>query len=263
VTVSADDPTTKLRGVFRTAGGVEINAEPPIVFDGGIVNAASLVGSDALAPGSFISIFGAKLATAAATNEALPLQSTLGVTTVTLGGVVLPLQYASDGQINAVVPYNVPLDTPQSMLIRRGTVLSVPEQVIVTSSQPGIFTREQAGSGQGMVVNRQFRVVDSANPAKPGEYISVFSTGLGEVTPASAAGQPAPAGPLAQTSAPVTARVGDIDAEVSFSGLAPGFTGLYQVNVRIPDAVSGGQSVPLVVSINGRTSPPVTIAVQR
>ncbi len=263
VTVSADDPTTKLRGIFRTAGGVEINSEPPVVFDGGIVNAASLVGSAPLAPGSFISIFGAKLATTPATKETLPLQSTLGVTTVTLGGVVLPLQHASDGQINAVVPYNLPLDIPQSMLIRRGTALSVPEQVIVTSSQPGIFTRDLAGAGQGMVVNREFHVVDSANPAKPGEYLAVFSTGLGEVTPAAAAGQPAPANPLAQTSAPVTAQIGGLDAEVSYAGLAPGFTGLYQVNVRVPDGAAAGEAVPLAVSINGRTSPPVTIAVQR
>lgn len=263
VTVSADDPTTKLRGIFRTSGGVEINSEPPVVFDGGIVNAASMAGSAPVAPGSFVSIFGSKLATTPATNEILPLQSTLGVTTVTLGGVVLPLQHASDGQINAVIPYNVPLNTPQSMLIRRGTALSVPEQVIVTSSQPGIFTRDQAGTGQGMVVNREFRVVDSSNPAKPGEYLAVFSTGLGDVTPASVAGQPAPSSPLAETSAPVTAKIGDLDAEVSYSGLAPGFTGLYQVNVRVPDAVPAGATVPLVISINGRTSPPVTIAVQR
>lgn len=263
VTVSADDPETKLRGIFRTAGGVEINSEPPVVFAGGVVNAASLVGSAPVAPGSFISIFGSKLATTPATEESLPLKPTLGVTTVTLGGVVLPLQHASDGQINAVVPYNLPLNTPQSMLIRRGTALSVPEQVIITSSQPGIFTRDQAGTGQGMVVNREFQIVDGVNPAKPGEYLAVFSTGLGEVTPASAAGQPAPANPLAQTSAPVTAQIGGIDAEVSFSGLAPGFTGLYQVNVRVPDTVPAGQAVPLVVTVNGWTSPPVMIAVQR
>jgi len=61
----------------------------------------------------------------------------------------------------------------------------------------------------------------------------------------------------------VTAKIGDLDAEVSYSGLAPGFTGLYQVNVRVPDAVPAGATVPLVISINGRTSPPVTIAVQR
>jgi len=61
---------------------------------------------------------------------------------------------------------------------------------------------------------------------------------------------------------PVTVTIGGVDAAVLFAGLAPGFAGLYQLNVVVPGGVSAGDAVPVVVSVAGQASPPVTLAVQ-
>jgi len=263
VTVTADNPATRLRGVYQTTGGVQANADPPIVASGGIVNAASYARREPLAPGMLISIFGSKLATTPVVAQSVPLDTTLGVTTVTLGGRPLPLSYAADGQVNAMVPYGVPLDTPQGLLIRRGTSLSVPEQVIVTSAQPGVFTRDASGKGNGVVYDAFFRFIDAANPAKPGDVVTLLGTGVGSVTPAVEAGMPAPDSPLSLADGQVTATVGGVPAEVTYAGLAPRLlSGVAQLNVRIPTGVTPGDQVQLTVSVAGRPSQTITIAVR-
>jgi uncharacterized protein (TIGR03437 family) len=64
------------------------------------------------------------------------------------------------------------------------------------------------------------------------------------------------------TANPVTVTIGGLDAAVQFAGLAPGFAGLYQLNVVVPGGVAAGDAVPVVVSVAGQASPPVTLAVQ-
>jgi uncharacterized protein (TIGR03437 family) len=53
-----------------------------------------------------------------------------------------------------------------------------------------------------------------------------------------------------------------VNAIVNFSGLAPGYVGLYQVNVQIPDTAPSGDAVPVILGIGGVTANTVTIAVQ-
>ena len=72
----------------------------------------------------------------------------------------------------------------------------------------------------------------------------------------------APASPLARAVIPVEVRIGDRPATIQFAGLAPGFVGLYQVNVEIPQGVAPGSSVPLVLIQNGVRSNTVTLGVQ-
>jgi uncharacterized protein (TIGR03437 family) len=261
ITVTAEN-RARLRGVYQTTGGVQANTNPPIVASGGIVNAASYATRTPLAPGTLISIFGARLATAEVRTNSLPLDTTLGVTSVTLGGRLLPLLYAANGQINAMVPYGLELDTQQSLLIRRGTSLSVPEPVVVAAAQPGIFAKDFTGRGQGVVVDSQYRYVETGNPARPGDVVTIFLTGLGSVRPGVEAGQPAPVSPLAETEVRPVVTVGGVSAEILYSGLAPGFTGLYQLNVRVPAGIAASDRVPVIVEGGGRASQAVTIAVQ-
>jgi len=61
---------------------------------------------------------------------------------------------------------------------------------------------------------------------------------------------------------PASVTIGGVPATVSFAGLAPGFVGLYQVNVEVPEAAPSGSSVPVVLSIGGAASNTVTIAVE-
>ena len=59
-----------------------------------------------------------------------------------------------------------------------------------------------------------------------------------------------------------TVTIGGLAATVSYSGFAPGFVGLYQVNVKVPTGVATGNAVSLVIALNGVVSNTVTIAIQ-
>jgi len=61
---------------------------------------------------------------------------------------------------------------------------------------------------------------------------------------------------------PVKVRIGGQDSAVSFSGLTPGYAGLYQINAVVPAGIAAGNSVPVIVEVDGQTSPPVTMAVR-
>jgi uncharacterized protein (TIGR03437 family) len=99
-------------------------------------------------------------------------------------------------------------------------------------------------------------------PAVRGEFISIYSTGLGAVTNQPGTGMAARADLLSMTIATPTVSIGGADALVVFSGLAPGAMGLYQVNVQVPQGASVGDAVRLTLSVGGVASNSVTIAVQ-
>jgi uncharacterized protein (TIGR03437 family) len=106
------------------------------------------------------------------------------------------------------------------------------------------------------------RLADAVRPAKPGEVVVIYATGLGPVNPAVAAGEPAPPEPLSRTVNPVTVTIQGFRAQVLFSGLAPGYAGLYQLNVRVPDEVTPDGSAVVVINVGEQSSsPPVTMAV--
>src|SRR5260370_13991770 len=108
---------------------------------------------------------------------------------------------------------------------------------------PRLFSNIQQGTGQGSI-----RIANSATIAAPagsissadartakiGEFIEVYGTGFGAVTPTVGSGAAAPSSPLSQTTRRVTATVGGLDANVIFSGLAPGAARLSQIDVQIP-----------------------------
>jgi len=75
-------------------------------------------------------------------------------------------------------------------------------------------------------------------------------------------GQTASTTKLSPTIDPVTVTIGASPTTAQFAGLTPGFVGLYQVNVRVPDDVQNGASVPVSISISGRESNTVTIAIE-
>lgn len=180
-----------------------------------------------------------------------------------IGAQELPLIFVSDGQINAVLPYDLAANTRQQVVVRRGTSYTTPVTVTLTLAEPGVFTRDSSGEGQGLVFDASFRFVDATNPAHAGEILVIYTTGLGEVVPPIPAGTPAPVDSLRPTASPVTVTIGGVNApQVLFAGLAPGFTGLYQVNVVVPEGVTPGADVPIIISAADRPGPPVTIAVR-
>ena len=252
-----------MRTSVVAAGGL------PVIFPGGVVDGASFTPGAPLAPGGIISVFGASLATATAAATRVPLDTVLGNASLNIGGRDAPLFYSSNGQINAQLPFDLEPNSRPSVVLktrRQGATqdtYAVPETIIVATVQPTIFTTNQQGTGQGAILDKDNKLVDASAPAQVGDAVQVFCTGLGATQPAVASGAPAPATPpWAQVTVPVTATVGGKAAAVQFAGLAPNFVGLYQANVQIPDGVTAGAAVPLVLYQNGIASNTVTLALR-
>jgi uncharacterized protein (TIGR03437 family) len=239
----------------------------PTVTAQGVVHAASAQGGVPIAPGGLITIYGQNLADGVGQSNGLPLPEQLNGTQVLLGNQRLPILYTNPGQLNVQVPYGVPVNTQYQLTVQRGDVLSVPQPLIVAQAQPGIFTVNQQGTGQGSIVRSDgVTLAQPGTPASIGETVVIYCTGLGTVTPTVPEGVPAPIPPpLSKTDNPVTVTIGGEVATVNFSGLTPGNPGLYQINAVVPSGIVTGDAVPVVISVAGQTSPidpPVTMAVK-
>ena len=234
----------------------------PVVTSQGVVQAASDQGGVPIAPGGLITIYGQNLSDNSGQGT-LPLPQQLNGTQALMGNQPLPILYTSTGQLNVQVPYGVPVNTTYQLSVQHGNSLSVPETLVVAAAQPGVFTLNQRGFGQGSIVKSDgVTLAQPGTPANIGETVVIYCTGLGSVTPKVPEGQPAPlVPPLSQTDNKVSVTIGGQPAAVSFSGLTPGYAGLYQINAVVPAGITTGDAVPVVISVAGQTSPPVTIAV--
>jgi uncharacterized protein (TIGR03437 family) len=250
-------------GIAERSVRVGRQGSAPIVRQGSLTHGATQRSDTPIAPGTLISIYGANLAEAQSSSRGAPLPTNLDGAEVLLGGEPLPLLFASPGQINAQVPYSLPTNTTHQIVVRRNGAVSVPEAFAVADAQPGIFTVNQQGVGQAVVLGPdQLNIADPAHPARRGQPIVIYCTGLGQVSERIQPGQSSPFNPLASTISQVAATVGGRSAQVLFSGLTPGFSGLYQVNAILASDTPVGDSIPVVITANGRTSEAVTIAVR-
>jgi uncharacterized protein (TIGR03437 family) len=187
----------------------------------------------------------------------------LNGTEVRLGNRPLPLLFTSDGQLNAQVPYDLPVDTQHQISVKRGDAIAVPETLQVAAAQPGIFTKAQSGTGQAAIVKQDgITLAEPATPAVRGEVVIIYCAGLGPVSPAVEAGRPAPSAPLSGVTNPVTVTIGGQQAQVLFAGLSPGFSGLYQINAFVPANAETGDAVEVTIESAGQKSRPVTIAIR-
>jgi uncharacterized protein (TIGR03437 family) len=241
---------------------------PPQVAAGGVLNGASFSLATPVAPGTLVSIFGSGFTDSAIAivAESLPWANQLGGTSVTIGGEPVPLYVVSAGQINGILPFDLPVNTSLPLVVIRNNAVSAPLEVSMVSSQPGVFTQSANGQGIGIVVvvHPDGSQVESGNgnSATAGDTLVIYCTGLGDVTPRAIAGTPAPASPLASAIDTVTLTIGGVNVPVAFAGPTPGFTGLYQVNATLPTAIAASQQAPLVLSQGGRASVAVTVPVQ-
>ena len=232
----------------------------PQVPEGSAVNGASFAHAPApVSPGSIISIFGTSLAPETQQATSLPLPTMLGNVTVRINEIAAPLFFVSPGQVNAQVPFAIS-GTSATVTVDNGTLPSASITLGIAPAVPGIFTLSQDGTGPGAVLHPDGSLITVTSPATVNGVVAIFCTGLGSVTPAVESGQPAPLFPAATTLPPPQVTIGGELAEVVFSGLAPGFAGLYQVNARVPAGLEAGAQ-PLVIT-SGLSSSSVTLAVE-
>jgi adhesin/invasin len=127
---------------------------------------------------------------------------------------------------------------------------SDPVTLDVLNTAPGVYTQSADGQGAVTAVNPDGSTNAPLNPVTKGRIVSIYASGLGAVTPSVGTGQMPPTSPLSLTNFLVTAVVDGMQAEVTWAGLAPGYPGVYQVNVRIPTGATSGAR-PLTLFAGG------------
>ena len=234
----------------------------PVIDTNGVTNAASFLVGRGLAPGSYITIRGQGLSEATRVASTLSLPVSLARVSVSFDApsarLSLPgrLHFVSSNQVNVQIPWEFQGLNSVQMKVSIGegpndssAVYSVP----LADYSPGIFEFDDAASGRRLaaVLDQNFQVITGSNPAIRGRSIQIYANGLGPVDNRPASGEPSPsAEPLARTRVLPTVTIGGIRADVSFSGLAPGIVGLYQVNVVVPSNTPTGLQ-PIVITANG------------
>ncbi len=223
---------------------------------GGVVNAATFQVGQGLAPGSYISIFGADLSDTSLAETTTSLPVSLGQVSVSFdgGGKSLPghLHFISPKQVNVQIPWEYQGQSSVTMKVSLYGYLSGPTYTVpLATYSPGVFAVTDDATGAA---------ITATNPAKRAGVIVIYANGLGPVDTPQSSGDPAPPLKLVGTLAPPTVSIGGSAATVNFSGLAPGFVGLYQVNVAVPpDAPTGTQTLKLTI---GGVSVSVNLTVQ-
>jgi uncharacterized protein (TIGR03437 family) len=255
--------TAKAAGYSNVFSGA-IRAQPTISA-GGVVDAAAF--KTPIAPGSYISIFGANLSeytdsvTSALAPYALPL--TLDGVTVSFdvpsAKLSVPgyLTYVSPGQVNLQVPWELQGQTSAQVKVTLygysyGNVVTVP----LADTAPAFLEN----SGIAVALDQNNAIVTAANPVKRGQVVTLYMNGLGPVNGGPASGEFASSTVLTHTKVDPAVTIGGQPATILFSGLAPTYPGLYQVNAIVPAGISAG-TVPISLSIGGATTKASTLPV--
>ena len=189
-----------------------------------VLPSAAAVFPLAVAPGEIVAIYGSNLASS----------------DVTIGGAAAVIDYDGASQINAIVPDSVQGLVPVTVSNSGG---SHTVNVLIQPAVPAIYTQDQSGTGAAAALNGVTNVlVTSLAPLHPGDYVSLYLTGLGSEQP--------------------TVTVGAEPCAVTYAGVAPGFPGLNQINCQIASTVAASSTAPVLVTVGGRASNQVTLAIE-
>ena len=263
-------PTAGFQDFEARAGGLTVpffnaaRAKPRI---NGIVNGAGFTAGQPVAPGSLISIFGANLDEFPGLAGRLPLPIAFKHVSVSFdfpeAGVSVPaaVSFASPGQLNVQVPWEMAGFNFALVKVRIEDSVSDVFTLDLSDYAPGVFEFDLSGTLRGAITHSDGSLVSPSNPASPGETVIVYTTGVGPVDNPQATGYAAPSDRFVRTvNTPVVTIAGQTGA-VFFSGLSPGFVGLYQINVTLPTSLPSGTQ-QLVVTSNGIASNAVNIAIR-
>ena len=220
-------------------------------------NAANFFGN--FAPGMLATIFSfptSPFGSHSASFSAAPISKVLGDIQVTVGGTPAPLMLVSPSQINFQVPRGTPANVLQEIQVAQVSTGQILASWLfqIDPEAPGLFTVDGSGSGQIAAVNADGSLNNGGNPAKAGSVVTMYATGQGFIRGMPADGQAAQ-GLIETSQTPqVFINSGYVSpGSVLYSGLAPGFAGLWQINVRIPSDVPPG-AVIVFISYGGVNS---------
>ena len=246
-----------------TASGLSIvpidtpsNDNRPVISRNGVVNLGSY--QPVISPNGLISIFGSNLGREEAASTT-PLPNSLGGVCVTLNNSPIPLFYASPGQINAQIPPDIAVNRyPLVVRSFENKLSSTATQVTLTKYSPAVLVDS---NGQVAIFHSDSgRPVNKQHPTSRDQRLTLYAVGLGPVSgPKLTAGVPAPDSPLAETDGVKVyfddPTIRESEIAVEFSGLVPGYVGLYQINLYVPWYRRRGEALPVTVKIGGVSSP--------
>lgn len=236
--VAFQGPTLSGSGVFLSPVGV-VNAGSSAPF------------TSFVSPGEFLTLYGSGLAST--TNSAtIPFPKNLSGVQVLINQVQAPIYYVSPTQISVIVPYDtVPGSVAEIQVINNGANSNVVTQFTGMTSA-GVFTNNPVGGiGYAAAERPDGSVISEANPALIGETEAVYLAGMGAVSPSVGDGTAAPGVTAGSTLANTTTTpaiyiydtAGNVGTPtITFSGLAPGFAGLYQIDFTIPTGLASGDA---------------------
>ena len=237
----------------------------PSVGGGGVVSAGNFGAFPAIAPGSWIEIYGTNLSSDTRSWGAGDFQgnnapTSLDGTSVSIGGQAAFVDYISGGQVNAQVPSGVATGT-ETLTVKTPSGTSTSYSVTVNSTEPGMLAPPGFNIGGTQYLVAQF--TDGTYVLPPGaiagvnsrrakggvDTIVIYGIGFGPVNPNVPAGQIVPTPPPSLMVAPQI-LFGSTPATVVFAGLASGYVGLYQFNVAVP-SITASDKVPVTFTLGG------------
>ncbi len=286
--------------VVLSIGGQSSNSVTLTLFGiSAITNGASFINTGTAAPEEMISLFANGLGSMNQFTGIFPSTTAQGVS-VTINGVPAPIfaLAATGSQINLIVPSETPTTGTVQVQLTTSTGVSLDFPLIMSAAMPGMFLIGDPSNPSAQIATAQFAntvwlvvptstakalqlpqncTTSMANPlsycgqpAAPGDYLVLYATGLGEVTPngdpngtplATGVIAPVSGSPLYETTAAPTVQLGGMPVKVLFAGVAPGTAGEYQIDFQVPTGVPEGDAVPITVSMPGSNTATATLAV--
>lgn len=249
ISVTASAPNLA-SATTQIAGQVTPNAAP-VLAPNGTLNAFAIAAEPGapFAPGTIIQIYGSNLASQAAAAGAVPLPTSLNQTAVIIGGMTAPLYYASPGQINAQIPFELTAGSPYQLIVNANGALSTPYSIQLVPDAPAIA---QFAGGKIIAQHQDGSLVTESSPAAPGEYLIMYLVGMGLTNQTVPSGTPSPSAKLAAAlDAPTVTLNGGPVTNVLYAGLTPTEVGLYQVNFQVPANAANGDLSLVVTQSSG------------
>jgi uncharacterized protein (TIGR03437 family) len=206
-------------------------------------------------PGGLATLEGTGLTTQDAQNAiSFPLPANLAGVRLKVNGVPAPLLFASDTQVNFQCPQVSPGTALDFVLEAEGGVAVQLPRGVMQPAAPRLFAADPSQQGVVLIANTNEIAMAKtegipSRPARPGEYLTIYASGLGEVKDGVTPGTAAPLDRLIFLSNKVSIVIEDLEIEPEFAGLAPGTAGLFQVNLRLPNGVTAGPAVPLYLKV--------------
>ncbi len=233
----------------------------PYIAPAGVANAAGVTPQNAVAPGSVVSIFGASLANSVVVGPDSPLPQTLGGVTVRIGDLLLPVFFVSPTQINVQLPPDLGLGD-QTITVSLQGQPDVKGPFTAARNAPGLFQQSINGVSFGVVLHEDGSAVTADSPAKAGELLTAYGTGLGPTNTPRPEGFAVPASPPYLLSDAVTVQVGDFSVPAENAFAAPGRVGIDAVQFRLGSGAPAGVNADMHITVNGQDSNTVTLPVQ-